>query len=240
MLNNVILLSIKRCHMKKQSFALRGYILICICFSLLAVVPAAAGELTVTLLDKNGDAAGDGVVSLTPKDASQSLPPVPLAEAVMDQVNKEFVPHVLPVRTDTRVRFPNSDNIRHHVYSFSKPKIMELKLYSQGESNAVVFDKPGVVVLGCNIHDWMVGYIYVVDAPYFAKSGADGKAVVSGVPSGSYAMQVWHPRMKGKPLRQDIEISDTGSVAQEIRLPLKKKRKIKRHRQYKYNQNSYK
>jgi plastocyanin len=226
--------------MKKQLFAFRGYMIFCICFSLLAVVPAMAGEFSVTLLDNKGAAAGDGVVSLTPKNASRSLPPVPLAEAVMDQVDKEFVPHVLPVRTGTRVRFPNSDNIRHHVYSFSKPKIMELKLYARGESNAVVFDKPGVVVLGCNIHDWMVGYIYVVDAPYFAKSGADGKAVVTGVPSGGYEMQVWHPRLKGKPLKQDIDIPATGSASLEVRLPLKKKRKSKRHRQYKYNQNSYK
>ncbi|HCY86130.1 MAG TPA: hypothetical protein DHV36_13425 [Desulfobacteraceae bacterium] len=220
--------------MKKQRSAPRGVIVFCICIFLLTAVPAQAGEFSVTLLDANGGAAGDGVVSLTPKDASNSFAQEPLAEAVMDQMDKEFVPYVLPVRTGTRVLFPNSDNIRHHVYSFSKPKMMELKLYSKEETNAVVFDKPGVVVLGCNIHDWMVGYIYVADTPYFAKSDAEGNAVVPVLPPGSYEMQVWHPRLKGKPVSQDVEIPATGTVTREIRLPLKKKRNIKRHRRNNY------
>jgi plastocyanin len=121
------------------------------------------------------------------------------APAVMDQQNKEFVPHVLAVPLGTPVAFPNRDNIRHHVYSFSTAKRFELPLYIGTPATPVVFDKPGVVVLGCNIHDWMVGYVYVVATPYFAKTGPDGRAHVSELPPGGYEARVWHPRMKGEP-----------------------------------------
>lgn len=221
--------------MKKRNATHPGHIIVLACLFCLAAVPALAGEISITISDANGLPATNGVVSLIPKDPSQPLPPAPSAEAVMDQVDKEFVPHVLAVRTGTRVRFPNSDNIRHHVYSFSKPKLMELKLYSSGETKAVTFDKPGVVVLGCNIHDWMVGYIVVVDTPYFARSDAAGNAVITGLPAGHYTLQAWHPRLRGKPVTREIQIPGTGKTAEEIRLKLKKKRKSKRHRLENHN-----
>jgi len=117
----------------------------------------------------------------------------------MDQQNKAFVPHVLVVPVGTPVMFPNRDNIRHHVYSFSPAKRFELPLYIGTPAAPVVFDKPGVVVLGCNIHDWMVGYIYVSATPYFAKTGEDGRARLGDVPAGAYEARVWHPRMRAEP-----------------------------------------
>jgi hypothetical protein len=110
----------------------------------------------------------------------------------MDQRNKEFVPHVLAVHSNTNVTFPNSDNIRHQVYSFSPTKRFELKLY-EGIPAAQVFDKPGVVVLGCNIHDWMLGYIYVTDDPWFAVSDAKGQ-IAFELPAGHYKVTLWHPQ----------------------------------------------
>jgi hypothetical protein len=100
---------------------------------------------------------------------------------------------VLAVRSGTRVAFPNSDNIRHHVYSFSPAKHFELRLYQGTPSEPVLFDKPGAVVLGCNIHDWMVGYVYVTDDPWFAVSDAQGRVQLDSVPVGSYAVSLWHP-----------------------------------------------
>jgi hypothetical protein len=93
------------------------------------------------------------------------------------------------------VRFPNSDNIRHQVYSFSQSKKFELPLYSGTDAPPIIFDKPGVVVLGCNIHDWMIGYIYVSETPFFAKTGALGTAVISDMPAGEYRVRIWHPSM---------------------------------------------
>jgi hypothetical protein len=123
---------------------------------------------------------------------------VAAAPAVMDQQNKQFVPPVLVIQVGAAVTFPNRDNIRHHVYSFSPVKRFELPLYIGTPAAPVVFDKPGVVVLGCNIHDWMVGYIDVVATPYFARTADDGRARLADVPPGAYEARVWHPRMKGE------------------------------------------
>ena len=100
---------------------------------------------------------------------------------------------MLAVRTGTSVSFPNSDDIRHQVYSFSPAKRFELRLYQGTPSEPVLFDKPGLVVLGCNIHDWMLGYIYVTDDPWFAVSDEHGRAAIADLPAGRYAVTLWHP-----------------------------------------------
>jgi hypothetical protein len=93
------------------------------------------------------------------------------------------------------VSFPNRDDIRHQVYSFSPAKRFELRLYKGTPSEPVLFDKPGLVVLGCNIHDWMVGYIYVTDDPWFAVSDATGTLHLDALPAGRYQVTLWHPQM---------------------------------------------
>jgi plastocyanin len=122
---------------------------------------------------------------------------VPAAtKAVMDQINKEFVPETLIVRTGTQVFFPNSDSIAHQVYSFSPTKRFELPLYRGRPYPPVVFDQPGIATLGCNIHDRMVGYIVVTDSPYFGLSDEAGTVVLRDVPPGSYTITAWHPRAR--------------------------------------------
>jgi hypothetical protein len=106
------------------------------------------------------------------------------------------VPYVEPVFVGWNVRFPNSDNIRHQVYSFSPAKRFELPLYGGQDAESVLFDQPGVVVLGCNIHDWMVAYVYVSKTPYFAKTEATGTATIEDLPPGDYTARVWHPGME--------------------------------------------
>jgi plastocyanin len=146
--------------------------------------------------DDRGKPVIDAVVSLTPPGGAPAPPRT--AGAVMDQQNKEFVPFVLAVAVGTPVTFPNRDNIRHHVYSFSSSKRFELPLYIGTPATPVVFDKPGSVVLGCNIHDWMVGHVYVLATPYFVKTGEGGRARLAEVPPGAYEARVWHPRLKGE------------------------------------------
>ena len=199
------------------------------------IYKAHAGQISVKINTTGNAPVKDAVVSLVSlnPDVSASKDPVKKT-AKMDQVNKQFVPHVLPVQVGTIVQFPNSDNIRHHVYSFSKAKLIELKLYSSNETKTVTFDKPGMVVLGCNIHDWMIGYIYVTDTPYFLKSNAQGHVMIPDVPAGKYRMNVWHPRLKGgpKPLAKEIVITESDPFSTKVTLQLKKKRKKKRT--YKY------
>ena len=155
-----------------------------------------AADMSVMVQDHRGRPIADAVVLAVPGEPRNAVRPKPPLDAV-DQVDKQFVPFVKPIFVGSKVRFPNSDKIRHQVYSFSPSRKFELPLYG-GDSEAppIIFDKPGVVVLGCNIHDWMVGYIYVAETPYFAKSQASGKAAIEGLPPGEYRVRVWHPRME--------------------------------------------
>ncbi|HZX18988.1 MAG TPA: methylamine utilization protein [Pseudomonas sp.] len=163
-------------------------------FSLLGILlfsaPLHATRLQAELVDDQGQPLANAVLSLR----SAVAPEVAPAAAVMDQRSQQFAPNVLAVRSGTSVSFPNSDNIRHHVYSFSLAKRFELRLYQGTPSEPVIFDKPGVVVLGCNIHDWMVGYVYVTDDPWFAVSDAQGKLNLEQLPAGAYTVSLWHPQ----------------------------------------------
>jgi plastocyanin len=154
-----------------------------------------AAELLILVKDHRGKLVSDAVVLATPLDPKSAARSKPPPDAV-DQVDKQFVPYVKPVFVGSKVRFPNSDNVRHQVYSFSPAKRFELPLYGGKDALPVVFDKPGVVVLGCNIHDWMVGYIYVSDTPFFAKTDAAGTASIDDMPPGEYTVRVWHPSME--------------------------------------------
>lgn len=163
------------------------------CAAVGLVAPLAArAALTVEIVDQSSAPLADAVVYVTP--ASGRIPSHGPLTAVIDQVNRQFSPKINVVQAGTSVAFPNKDNIRHQVYSFSLPKIFELKLYSGTPSLPVVFDRPGLVIMGCNIHDQMVGFVQVVDTPWFAKSGADGIARIDGVPNEDVVVHVWHWR----------------------------------------------
>jgi plastocyanin len=160
-----------------------------------AARPAAAGDVTAVVRDHRDQPVEDAVVSAVPEGRPVTSPKP--AREVVDQINLEFVPHVKPVVIGSPVFFPNKDDVRHHVYSFSPAKRFELPLYAGTPAEPVVFDRPGVVTIGCNIHDWMLGYIYVAETPYLARTGADGRARLEGLPAGRYVVRVWHPRMDG-------------------------------------------
>ena len=134
---------------------------------------AHAAKLSAIVPGSEGKPLPNAVVIAVPEDGW--LLPLTKAVEVVDQIDKEFVPYVKPVRAGSYVQSPNKDNIRHHVYFFSPARKFELPLYSGTPSQAVLFDKPGVVKLGCNIHDWMLGYIYVAETPYFGKTAGDGR-----------------------------------------------------------------
>lgn len=176
---------------------------------LLLSAPLHAASLQAELVDNQGQPLANAVLSLR----STVAPVVAPATAVMDQRSQQFAPTVLAVRSGTSVAFPNSDNIRHHVYSFSPAKRFELRLYQGTPSEPVIFDTPGVVVLGCNIHDWMVGYIYVTDDPWFAVSDEQGRLSLEQLPPGAYTVSLWHPQTPDM-LPQaagQLQLTETGS-----------------------------
>jgi len=168
-----------------------------IAFSLLAlaVLHAGAATLQVQVKDAAGKPLADTVIYAIAGAAYDARPPkapVPVA-----QYDREFVPYVTVIQVGTTVTFPNRDPILHHVYSFSPAKSFEIKLYTGKSPVEVVFDKPGVVTLGCNIHDWMIGYIAVVPTPWFAKTDAAGTAILRDLPAGAYDIHAWHPQQRG-------------------------------------------
>jgi plastocyanin len=150
----------------------------------------AAATLTAEFVDAQGKPLIDAVLTLR----SAAQPPAGSLNADMDQRDQQFAPHVLAVHSGTRISFPNSDHIRHQVYSFSTPKRFELRLYGGTPSDPVLFDKPGVVVLGCNVHDNMIGYVYVTDDGWFGVSNDKGMLTLDQLPAGHYAVTLWHPQ----------------------------------------------
>lgn len=152
---------------------------------------ALAANVQVTVQDTSGKPLADAVVFLESREARALAKPLENTEIA--QRAKRFEPEVTVVTAGTAVTFPNRDTVRHHVYSFSPVKKFELKLYIGTPANPVVFDKPGIAVLGCNIHDQMAAWVVVVETPYFGRSAAGGRVVLADVPAGSYRLRVWHP-----------------------------------------------
>jgi len=183
-------------------------------FLTLAPLAAGAATLTVDVRNARGQALNDAVVYAVPE--GRSVPPA-RKTAVMDQKNRTFIPHVLAIQTGTSVRFPNSDDIRHQVYSFSTAKTFQLPLYTGTPSTPVVFDKPGVATLGCNIHDKMSAYIVVVDTPHFDTTGGDGRVTLSSLAAGKYTVHVWHAQLKAQPVTVTLGASEQRPLTFSLR-----------------------
>lgn len=181
--------------------------------ALALAIPAMAPAATVSIDVRGADGKPLAGAVVMVDTAAKPVVPVKLGYAyVMAQQNITFVPHILIVPTGSSVSFPNRDKVRHHVYSFSKAKKFDLKLYGRDETRSVVFDKPGVVALGCNIHDAMSGFIHVVDTPFAAQTDADGHVVLTGVPAGVASVRVWHPTIRANDnmLTQAVTIAASG------------------------------
>ena len=183
----------------------------------LAALQAWAGGVDVIVTSADGKPVRDAVVYA--ENAASAKAPLTAVGYAIEQKGKQFLPSVNVVQAGTAVQFPNNDSVRHHVYSFSPTKTFELKLYSGVPAAPVVFDKPGTVVLGCNIHDNMAAWVHVVDTPYFAKTDETGKARLS-LPSGSYMLKTWHARLatENKADERSIAVKDALDVAVQLAL----------------------
>lgn len=177
-----------------------------------------AGDLSIQVNDDQGKPLKDAVVYIEGnhlKDANKK------SQQDIVQKGKQFNPLVTVIQTGSKINFPNQDRVRHHVYSFSPAKKFELKLYSGVPATPVLFDQAGTVVLGCNIHDNMLAYVYIVDTPWFAKSNQDGLATFTDVPNGAQTISVWHYalREEGVPVKQKVNLDSNNqqlSIALDI------------------------
>jgi plastocyanin len=174
------------------------------------------GPLAVTAWQRDGKPLAGAVVTVEAE--SPALPPPMPVHATMDQVNLSFVPDVLVVPVHSTVQFPNSDLISHQVYSFSSARRFQLPLYRGKPYPPVTFDEPGVVTLGCNIHDNMLAYIVVTKAPWFGRTDTGGKWAVPSLPAGRFRLRLWHPLLSEPHDVERIIEAGAGEYRLEIRL----------------------
>jgi plastocyanin len=201
----------------------RLYLLAAALFFTLSASAASAGDVAFLLTNAHGAPVADAVITVYPQGFVKADPFKFDWPQEMDQHNLQFAPFVLIVPVGASVNFPNRDSVRHHVYSFSPAKPFELKLYGQDETRSVKFDKVGMVALGCNIHDNMVGFIKVVDTPFAAKADAMGQAVVRGLPAGPVQVHIWHPYLKapGNEIVRAMTALASGVVREAVQLDVR-------------------
>ena len=169
---------------------------------------SGAASIRVRILDRDDGPVPEVVISARPLDAAAE-PRATAPTVRMNQQQLAFEPHILIVSTGTGIEFPNEDDVRHHVYSFSPTKQFNFSIDSGASHEAMRFDVPGVVTLGCNIHDEMLAYIVVVDTPHFAKTGPDGSVELTGLTSGRYELSIWSSRIAQKHQPEAVEINVT-------------------------------
>lgn len=180
--------------------------------------PLAAATLEVRLRDAEGQPLSEAVLWVEPGPLQGAATGVHV-----DQRKRQFVPYILAVQTGTQVSFPNTDPINHHVYSFSSAKRFELRLQKRSDApQQVLFDKPGLVTLGCNIHDWMLGFVLVLDSPWFAQTDGQGVARIDYQSAAGQHLHLWHPRIADAPALLVRELADNGPLLWQLSSPLKR------------------
>ena len=184
-----------------------------IAVALLAWGATVAGEpVTMAVAGPSSGAVNGAVVILDPLDTRVTPRAPGMVAGTIDQIDKHFMPRIAVFQTGTAVSFPNSDRIRHQVYSFSPARPFNLKLYAGIPAAPVVFDHPGLVVLGCNIHDTMVGFVAIVNSPYFGRTDVNGRVTIEA-PPGHYRLRIWHPDFAEPVAPRNVDI---GNEAQTV------------------------
>ena len=190
-----------------------------------------AQEIKLTLIDANGAPVSGAVMELL-SDTALASANSSMNEVRVDQIDKEFVPTVTTIVAGGSASFPNSDDILHHVYSFSPAKTLDTPLYGSNSDSEYreAFDVPGVVEIGCNIHDWMLAYIYVGESELMEISNDEGLVSLSDIPPGDYRLRVWHSRLAApqNKMEQDVTIEADGVKELELSLKLSRDRRVRR------------
>lgn len=182
---------------------------------LFACLQVNAALVTVNITTPENEILPGTVVAFEPLQPGKTEARV--MSGVMEQKDRHFAPHILAVQRGTKVTFPNLDDIKHHVYSFSDAKIFELQLYKGQQATPVEFDKYGIVELGCNVHDWMLGYIYVVDTPWFTQTTEQNNVTIE-LPDGDYRLKIWHSRFKERDAQKITMVRINGDTTLSFEL----------------------
>jgi len=196
---------------------------LCLFIVLLGMKSAGAAELQVNVIGENGEPVADVAVFIKQAGLVSEAKREP-ASAIMDQREMRFVPHILIVEKGSLVEFPNSDVVAHHVYSFSRPNEFVLPLYKGTPPSPIDFANEGVVTVGCNIHDGMLGYIAVVDTRIFGKTDENGETLLTvSDEASSYEINIWSPRIRDSrdPLIQTVSAVSGEGVTFKLKKSLR-------------------
>jgi plastocyanin len=177
---------------------------------------SAQSSVQFNVKDNSGAPVSGAVVMVQPQGGVTIASRLVKRDIAVDQVDREFIPKLSIAALGARLSFPNRDIVQHSVYSFSKAKSFEIPIYAGESPQVITLDKAGVITLGCNIHDWMVGYIVVADTPIAELTKADGTVIVTELARGKYNLRVWHPQLKTGDYTQAFELGDT-----ELRVDVK-------------------
>ncbi|MBJ7549905.1 methylamine utilization protein [Marinomonas ostreistagni] len=183
-----------------------------ICFALCLMPTLAWSDVSIKIVDASGQPLSTAVVFLKSPDIISSSRPLTGVEIA--QKDRQFIPGVQVVTVGTAIEFPNLDDVRHHVYSFSPAKIFELKLYAQKPEAPVTFEETGIIELGCNIHDSMLGWVLVNDSSIYATTNDQGLVTFPGYKAGDYSIDVWHKNFPyGAPFESfKVQVTDNDSA----------------------------
>ncbi|HMP76047.1 MAG TPA: methylamine utilization protein [Kiritimatiellia bacterium] len=190
--------------------------------ALLCAPGTFAQETLIRVRDAAGAPVEYAVATWTSSSVAAAAEP---GRAVIVQADQEFHPPVTLIPVGSTIAFPNEDTVAHHVYSFSPAKKFDLPLYTGESPQVVQFDKPGVVALGCNIHDWMTAYVFVTDTRWAALSDTNGVARLADIPREPGELRVWHPRLRGAPVSRTIQFDGAAPVDIELTLRPEVKRR---------------
>jgi plastocyanin len=175
---------------------------VCLLWQCILVDPASGTDVRILVKDQTGRPIEGAIVWA---ELSRGKNPPPAVQTEIVQKNRQFLPLVTVIPVGSVVRFPNWDNVQHQVYSFSAAKTFDIPLYIGESPRAIEFERPGVVTLGCNIHDWMTGYILVLDTAMYAKTDSQGIALLRNVPAEPATIYGWCPRLRGEPVKFDVQ-----------------------------------
>jgi len=199
------------------------YSIFCLVFMSLYSASVSAGSLNATVSENGQGNLENAVVYAIPTEGLSSAVTSSGNTKTIDQIDKEFVPSIAVFQTGVTVQFPNHDNVRHHVYSFSPAKTFEIPLYKGIPAEPVKFDEAGVITLGCNIHDWMTAHILITDTPYFGLSDSSGNVELTGLPNGAYDVYVWHPQQSEATEDTAQQVVLNGTDTQSLSFDVQKK-----------------
>ncbi|MDA8622188.1 methylamine utilization protein [Psychrosphaera sp.] len=184
---------------------------------------AITHKVDILVLSTKHQSVSNVGISLIPKSIPKNGYQKPVEPQVVHQIDTQFSPHILMAQRGAEISFPNADNVKHHVYSFSEAKKFELRLYKEEKPEPIPFDKVGTVTLGCNIHDWMLGYVYVVDTPYFSKTNESGFVQLE-IPSGEYELRLHNPllQFEDSEFVRIISVLDNQNITVSLKQPMLK------------------